>query len=184
MPKILAFAGSTRPGSLNQKLVSLVASRLKAHGAEVTEISLKDYPLPFVDGTGFGGAPKEAHALRDVINAHDGMFLAVPEYNGGYAPLIKNALDWASIAPPGAPATGLANKVVAIGGASPGAMGGYRGLTQFRTMLELGMGALLVPEMVAVGGGDDAWNADGSLKDERTAGYLEQMVTRLVKLTS
>ncbi len=180
--KVLVLSGSCRPGSLNTRLANLAAKKLKAAGAEATQISLADFPLPLVDASGYGAAaPAEAHRLRGIIDGHDGLFLASPEYNAGYAPALKNALDWATIAKPGAPATGLAGKVVALGAASAGAMGGYRGLTQMRTVVELGLGGLVIPEMVAVGGGDAAWNEDGSIKDERAAGMLDAVVARLVK---
>jgi chromate reductase, NAD(P)H dehydrogenase (quinone) len=178
---VLVFSGSSRPGSLNDMLASLAAKKLSAAGAVVTHISLADYPLPLVDAAGFGNAPAAAHKLAELIEAHQGLFLASPEYNAGYAPALKNALDWKTVAKPGAPATGLAGKVVAIGAASAGAMGGYRGLTQLRTVVELGLGGLCIPEMVAVGGGDAAWAEDGSIKDERSAGMLDALVARLVK---
>jgi NAD(P)H-dependent FMN reductase len=181
-PKILVFAGSWRDGSLNTKLATLAARKLAALGAETRQISLGDYPLPLVDATGFGNAPQAAHDLDTLIDAHDGLFIASPEYNGGYAPALKNALDWASVAKGGAPATGLKGKVVALGGASPGALGAYRGLTQLRTSLELGFGALLIPEMVSVPVADKAFGEDGEIKDARAAGFLETALARLIKV--
>ena len=180
--KILVFSGSSREGSVNGMLAALAARELQALGAEVTFINLGKYPLPLVDATGFGNAPKEASELRDLIDAHDGLFIASPEYNAGYAPALKNALDWATVAKPGAPATGLAGKVVALGAASPGPMGGYRGLTQMRTVLELGFGATLVPEMVAVGNAGTAFGETGALADERTAGFFKATLARLVSM--
>jgi chromate reductase, NAD(P)H dehydrogenase (quinone) len=179
--RILVLSGSHRPGSLNMKLAMLAAKKLSAAGADVTHISLADFPLPLVDATGFGNAPEAANKLAEAIDSHRGLFLASPEYNAGYSPALKNALDWKTVAKPSAPGTGLAGKVVALGAASAGAMGGYRGLTQLRTVVELGLGGLVIPEMVAVGGGDAAWNADGSIKDERSSGMLDAVVARLVK---
>lgn len=176
---ILVLSGSHRPGSLNTRLATLAAGKLQAAGAAVKQVSLANFPMPFVDATGYGNHPAEAMALRELIDAHQGLFIASPEYNAGYAPALKNALDWTSVAKPGKP--GLAGKVVGLGAASAGALGGYRGLTQFRTMLELGMGALVVPEMVAVGGGAAGWTEDGAIKDERSAGMLDALVARLVK---
>jgi hypothetical protein len=49
-----------------------------------------------------------------------------------------------------------------------------------RTVLELGMGAMVIPEMVAVGGGDAAFK-DGALADERTAAFFEAAIARLLK---
>lgn len=182
--KVLVFSGSYRPGSFNQKLASLAAKELKALGAEVTEVSIKDYALPLVDASGFGNAPQAATDFRNTIDAHDALFITSPEYNAGYTPALKNALDWATVAKPGAPATGLAGKVVAIGAASPGALGGYRGATQLRTTLELGFGATLTPAMVTVAGADKAFNEDGSLADARTADFLRQTLQQLVTMTT
>ncbi|MFM9975380.1 MAG: NADPH-dependent FMN reductase [Beijerinckiaceae bacterium] len=183
-PTILVLSGSIRAGSLNSRLAAAVAKKLKAAGVAITEISLADYPMPMVDATGFGNHPETAMRFRDAIDANKGMFIASPEYNAGYTPLLKNALDWATVAKPSAPGTGLAKKVVALGAASPGALGGYRGLTQMRTVLELGMGAIVIPEMAAVGGGDGAWNEDGSLKDERTSAFLDALVASLLREAS
>jgi NAD(P)H-dependent FMN reductase len=180
--KVLVFSGSYRQGSLNTRLANLAARKLAAGGAGVTQISLADFALPLVDASGYGtAAPPPAHRLREIVDAHGGLFIASPEYNAGYAPALKNALDWATIAKPGAPATGLAGKVVALGAASAGAMGGYRGLTQLRTVVELGLGGLVIPEMVAVGGGDAAWTESGDIKDERAAGMLDSVLSRLIK---
>jgi chromate reductase, NAD(P)H dehydrogenase (quinone) len=184
MTKILVLSGSTREGSVNTKLAVLVAARLATHGASVTHASLKDYPLPMVDAAGFGQAPKEATAFAELIAAHHGVFLASPEYNAGYAPLLKNALDWATVAKPSAPGTGFSGKVFALGAASPGAMGGYRGLTMLRTVLELGFGATLVPEMVSVGNAGTAFKDDGSLSDERTAGFLDTVSAKLIAMAA
>jgi NAD(P)H-dependent FMN reductase len=183
-PRILTLSGSTRPGSVNARLAALAAARLKTMGAAVTHGSLDDYPLPMVSAAGFGNHPAEAMALRELIDSHHGLFITVPEYNAGYPALLKNALDWATVAKPGDPATGLAGKVVALGAASPGAMGGYRALTQFRTVLELGMGALVIPEMVAVGNAGDAFSEDGGIKDARTAGFLDATLQRLVDVAA
>jgi chromate reductase, NAD(P)H dehydrogenase (quinone) len=174
---ILVFSGSWRPGSLNMRLATLAAGKLSAAGAQVTHISLADYPLPLVDATGYKSHPPEAKRLQELIAGHQGLFIASPEYNAGYAPALKNALDWASVT---IPTPVLAGKVVALGAASAGAMGGYRSLTQFRTMLELGMGALVIPNMVAVGGGEGGWSPDGSIRDERSAKMLDALVERLV----
>jgi chromate reductase, NAD(P)H dehydrogenase (quinone) len=178
---ILVFSGSSRPGSLNAKLAALAARKFTAAGATVTHISLADHVLPLVDATGFGNAPAAAMKLSELVEANSGLFLASPEYNAGYAPALKNALDWTTVAKPGAPGTGLAGKVVGLGAASAGAMGGYRGLTQLRTVIELGLGGLCIPEMVAVGGGDAAFAEDGSIKDERSAGMLDALVARMLR---
>ncbi len=181
-PRILVFSGSFRDGSLNTRLATLAARKLASLGAEVRQISLADYPLPLVDATGYSNIPPAAQAFNAQIQAHAGLFIASPEYNAGYAPALKNALDWASIAKGGPSASGLAGKVVALGGASPSERGAYRGLTQLRTSLELGFGALLVPEMVAIPSANRAFAEDGELLDENRNKMLDTQLARLVKL--
>ncbi len=179
-PKILVFAGSIRPGALSEKLAVIAAQRLRGLGADVTHISLKDYPLPFV-GTGID-APAEATALRKLSDAHHGLFLVSPEYNAGYTPLMKNALDWMSQAPKGGPATTFAGKVVGLGGTTAGSFGAMRALIQLRTILELGFGATLVPQMAAVGLADKVLQADGTISDERSNGMLDATLSNLVRM--
>lgn len=177
-PRILLLSGSERTGSVNLRLTHIVDERLRAKGASTTLVSLRALNLPIYDGDyeGTEGVPEGARALRAAIDATQGVFIASPEYNAGYTPLLKNALDWASRVS-GKPV--FAGKVVAVGAASGGARGGYRSLTQFRSMIELGMGAFVIPEMVSVPGGDAGFSADG-LADAGANQFLDAMVTRLV----
>ena len=117
------------------------------------------------------------------MQAQDGIFIACPEYNAGITPLLKNTLDWVSrINEPGEP-QGIVYKgrVFAIGSASPGAIGGLRGLIGMRTVLEVGLGALVLPQMVSVGGAMNAFDEKGDLIDERLARMLDTMVSALLK---
>lgn len=178
MARILVFSGSTRPASLNGRLAAIAARDLRALGATVTEISLADFPLPFVDEDGRPNPPPEAHAFNAALQGHDGIFIACPEYNSSYPPILKNALDWASMCNGGKP--GLAGKVLALGAASPSARGGYRVLTQLRSTLELGFGALVVPEMAPVPFANKALAEAGTLADEAAAKLLAVTLQRLL----
>ena len=59
-PKILVFAGSIRTGSFNARLAALAVKELALADADVTRISLADYPLPIYDGDleASSGAPE------------------------------------------------------------------------------------------------------------------------------
>ena len=48
--RIVAFAGSLRSGSFNKKLIKIAAAGARAAGAGVTEIDLRDIPMPLYDG--------------------------------------------------------------------------------------------------------------------------------------
>ncbi|HEY0292981.1 MAG TPA: NADPH-dependent FMN reductase, partial [Hansschlegelia sp.] len=78
------------------------------------------------------------------------------------------------------PLPAFKRRAFALGSVSNGAMGGYRGLTQLRAMMELGLGAMVLPEMVAVGSAAEAFAPDGSLANPRVAGLLDSVVRKLV----
>lgn len=185
-PKILVFAGSLRSGSINEKLAAAAAAALAGAGAEVSHISLRDYPLPLYDGDlqARDGIPDAARRLVDLFVAHQGAFVASPEYNASFPPLIKNTFDWMSrVSVEGLPPLpAFKAPVFALGAVSNGAMGGYRGLTQLRAMMELGLGALVLPEMAAVGNAKEAFTPEGGLANPRTADFLADLVGRLVDL--
>ena len=94
--KILVIPGSLRTGSLNAKLAAVAAYRFAQAGAEVTRISLADFPLPIYDGDlqARSGVPKNAINLKRMIGAHHGVLIVTPEYNASIPPLVKNTIDW------------------------------------------------------------------------------------------
>ena len=91
-PKILVIPGSTRTGSYNVRLAALAAKELTLLDAEVTRISLADYPLPIYDADldSRAGQPAEAVQLKQMIQAHHGIFITSPEYSASLTPLLKN----------------------------------------------------------------------------------------------
>src|SRR5687767_1760877 len=98
LPKILVFAGSIRTGSHNARLAALATKELMLAGADVTRISLIDYPLPLYDGDleAKSGPPENAIRLKRLMAVHQGVFIASPEYNASITPLLKNTIDWIS----------------------------------------------------------------------------------------
>ena len=97
-PKILVMAGSLRAGSFNARLAALAAKEFARAEADVSRISFADYPLPLFDADllGGGGMPGKVLELRRMVGAHQGVFIASPEYSASVPPLIKNAIDWIS----------------------------------------------------------------------------------------
>jgi NAD(P)H-dependent FMN reductase len=170
MPKILAFAGSSRKDSLNKKLVKIAALGAESAGATVTFIDLADYPMPLFnqDLESQQGMPEKAHEFKKLLIEHDGFLIASPEYNSAFSPLLKNVIDWASRAeskdePPLAAYKG---KVAAIMATSPGALGGIRGLVFLRMLLS-NIGVTVIPDQIAVPHAMKAFADDGSLIDEK-----------------
>lgn len=183
-PSVLVFAGSIRTGSLNARLAAAAARQIALAGAHVDLVSLADYPLPIYDGDleAEKGLPDNAVKLKRQIGEHDGLFIATPEYNASLPPLLKNAIDWTSRPQPGAPQP-YKGRPVALGAASDGALGGYRALIALRQSLELGLSALVMPEMVSVPGASKAFGEDGDLAAERPAAMLKACAEALVQRT-
>jgi chromate reductase len=123
-PRILLFSGSARAGSHNSKLAALVTKKLALADADVTLVSLKDYPMPLFDADleTRDGVPQNAQKLKRMMQQQDGVFIACPEYNAGITPLLKNTLDWISrVSDPGEPSSpAFKDRVFALGAALSG----------------------------------------------------------------
>jgi chromate reductase len=161
MTRILALSGSSRRGSLNQKLLDRAALGARATGAKVTSIRLSDFELPIYDADSEAehGLPKGAQALNVLLTGHQGLLIATPEHNGGYTALLKNALDWMS-RPDGFPS----GKIAALISASPGLLGGVK--SQLSLQIVLGkLGVHVIPESFALGAAHRLFDAEGGLKD-------------------
>jgi NAD(P)H-dependent FMN reductase len=183
LPKILVFAGSIRSGSFNARLAALAAKELALVGADVTRISLEDYPLPIYNGDdeAASGAPAPARNLKNMMAGHQGVFIASPEYNASITPLLKNTIDWISrVRERGEPPLAVfKNRPFALGGASDSPYGAVRSLMALRQVLELGCGALVIPEQITVFRASEAFDEMDNLKEERAAASLKRVVARL-----
>ncbi len=167
-PKILAFSGSVRKESFNQKLVWIAAQGARDAGAEVTVINLGDFPLPVFnqDLEKAEGLPQPARTLKTLFASHHGFLIASPEYNSAFSPLLKNAIDWVSRRE-GDETFQIAfrNKVAVIMAASPGYLGGLRGLVFLRMLLG-NLGITVLPDQLAVPNAATAFQEDGGLADK------------------
>jgi NAD(P)H-dependent FMN reductase len=186
-PKILVIPGSLRTGSHNARLAALAAKELVLADAEVTQISLQDYPLPLFDADTMAadGLPPRALQLQRMMAAHQGVFVTSPEYTASVTPLLKNTIDWVSRARVRGEAnySAFKDRVFAIGAASGGAGGGMRSLMALRHILELGCGALVIPEQISVANAADAFDDMDNLKDDRAAAALKALARRMVEVT-
>lgn len=188
-PKILAFAGSTRTDSFNKKLVKIAATGAKDAGAEVTVIDLPDFSMPLYDGDleQKEGIPQNARKLKDLMISHHGFLISAPEYNSSISGVLKNTIDWTSRQSEGEqPLACFQNKVAGIMSASPGALGGLRGLVHVRSILG-NIGVLVTPHQIAVSKAHEAFDADGSLKDKKQESQVKKIgsdvASLLMKLT-
>jgi NAD(P)H-dependent FMN reductase len=181
-PTVLAFAGSLRAGSYNKKLVRIAAQGARNAGAHVTEIDLREFPMPIYDGDleVSEGMPEQARRLRALFVEHQGFLIASPEYNSGMSAALKNAIDWVSRPQPDVPSLiAFRNKVVALMAASPGALGGIRALPMVRQILS-NVGAIVLPTQIAVGKAAEVFAVDGRLMDDKQRTSVEALGADLV----
>lgn len=184
MAKILFLAGSNRNASLNKKLAKLAATIAEDAGADVTFLDLKDFILPLYDGDleALEGVPENAQKLKQIFVEHDGFFIASPEYNSSFSPLIKNTLDWISRRHEAneAPLMAYQGKVAALGAVSPGSLGGLRGLVPLRMMLG-NIGVTVIPAQIAIASGAQAFDESGKLVDIKQADMLKDTINELIR---
>jgi chromate reductase, NAD(P)H dehydrogenase (quinone) len=184
VPKILVIPGSLRAKSYNVRLAALASKELTLADADVTRISLVDYPLPIYDADTAekSGPPHNAFKLKQMMSAHQGVFIVSPEYNASLTPLIKNTIDWISAVRERGdpPLAAYQNRVFALGGASPGRSGATHSLLALRQVLAVGCRALVLAEQVTVPNAEHAFDDMDELTDARAANQLKVVVRKLV----
>jgi NAD(P)H-dependent FMN reductase len=184
VPRILVIPGSLRAKSYNVRLAALASKQLTLADADVTRISLVDYPLPIYDADTAeeSGPPRNAFKLKQLMSAHQGIFIASPEYNASLTPLIKNTIDWISVVRERGepPLAAYQNRVFALGGASPRRSGASHSLLALRQVLAVGCGALVLAEQVTVPNAEHAFDDMDELTDAGAANQLKVVVRKLV----
>jgi len=181
--KIIVFSGSLRKESYNKKLAKLAAFQAEALGADVQFLDLADYPLPLFDeDIESAGAPENVVNLRELFDSANALLIASPEYNGSFTAVLKNTLDWLSRpTPEGQIQTNFSQFTVGIMAASPGGLGGIRGLSHIREVLS-NLGSLVTPTSLALGAAYNAFDENGQLKDENMADRLSELVRNTLKI--
>ncbi|MCX7320605.1 MAG: NAD(P)H-dependent oxidoreductase [Hyphomicrobiales bacterium] len=182
-PKILVIPGSLRTGSLNAKLAAAAVDELVRADADVTRISLGDFPLPIYDGDleASSGVPKQALNLKRMIGSHHGVLIVTPEYNSSLPPLVKNSIDWVSRVTDGQEPKGqvFRGRAFAIAAASNGRLGGTRCLEALRLVLSA-CRALVIPNQLALSHADDAYDEIDRLKHAADIAAMQSMVRQLI----
>lgn len=181
---VLAFAGSTRSGSLNKKLIAIAVAGAREAGGSVTLIDLRDFPLPLYDGDleASAGLPREALELKRLFAAHRGLLISTPEYNGSVPGVLKNAIDWTSRSVAGkASLASFEGKVAALVSASPGPVGGIRAQAHLRQILGT-INVTLLPQQWRVPLATDAsFDESGNLRDATAQTMVRNVGASLVR---
>lgn len=184
--KILVIPGSLRTGSLNARLAAVAAHELAQAGAEVTRISLADFPLPIYDGDlqSKSGVPKNAVNLKRMIGVHHGVLIVTPEYNASIPPLVKNTIDWVTRVQDAHEARGqvFRGRAFAIAAASQSRLGGSRSLAALRLILT-SCQALVIPNQLALSFAGEAYDDMDRLKHPADIEALAALVRQLIEIS-
>src|SRR4029077_5735722 len=185
-PKILIIPGSLRTGSHNAKLAMAAADAFVRADAEVTRISLADFPLPIYDGDlqARSGVPINAVNLKRMIGAHQGVLIVTPEYNSSVPALVKNTIDWITRVQDAHELRGqvFRERPFAIAAASAGRLGGTRALAALRLILSA-CHATVIPNQIALSFADQAYDEMDHLKHTADIEALKAMVRQLIDLS-
>lgn len=180
--KILFFAGSLRKDSLNKKLARIASQIAEAQdGIEAMLVDLTDYEIPVYSGDiESRGIPQSVTQLSKEIAASDAVVISSPEYNGGIASPLKNTLDWVSRVKPIA----FDKKPMLLLSASPGSLGGVRGLWHTRVPFEV-VGTLVYPDMFGLALADTAFDESGGashpkFKEAKQTDRLTRVLTQFL----
>jgi chromate reductase, NAD(P)H dehydrogenase (quinone) len=184
--KILVIPGSLRTGSLNARLAAAAVHEIAQAGAEVTRISLADFPLPIYDGDlqTKSGVPKNAINLKRMMSAHHGVLIVTPEYNSSIPPLVKNTIDWVTRVQDLHETRGqvFRERAFAIAAASESRLGGTRALAALRLILSACQ-ATVVPSQLALSFATEAYDDMDRLKHPADAEALRALVRQLIEFS-
>jgi chromate reductase len=184
--KILVIPGSLRTGSLNARLAAAAAYQFTQAGAEVTRLSLADFPLPIYDGDlqTKSGVPKNAVNLKRMIGAHHGVLIVTPEYNASVPPLVKNTIDWVTRVHDVHETRGqvFRGRAFAIAAASESRLGGTRSLAALRVILSACQ-AIVIPNQLALSFASEAYNDMDRLKHPADIEALGALVRQLIDVS-
>ena len=184
--RIGVISGSLRAASHNTKLAKFVAGTLAHAGnVDIDFISLTELDLPmFSEDLEAKEFPAAAIEFKARMIACDGFLIASPEYNGSFSGALKNAIDWASRPREGeASLACFKGKAAGLLAASPGAIGGLRGLRHVRQVLTQ-LHTIVVPTEFALGKSHEAFDDSGSLKDENASKFASNVGSEVVRFCS
>lgn len=186
IPKILALAGSLRKDSYNKKLVKIAAAAAEQAGAQVTYIDLADYPMPIFDEDleAKSGIPENGLKLKQLMEASDALIISSPEYNSSLSAALKNFIDWVSRQRDKEEKflSAFNHKTALLLSASPGTLGGLRGLVHLRSILG-NINVHVLPGQKSIPSAFQAFDETGNLKNEKDQNDVKALAKGLVEVT-
>lgn len=173
--KIEIISGSPRTNSVTHRVALFLKNWIQQHTShEVDIIDMKEWNIPPIQAvwTSPEKTPVEFKPLSQRMFDTDAFILVTPEYNGSYAPAMKNLLDHFPK---------QHHKPFGIVTASPGAMGGIRASQQLLQLIPALFG-VASPYMLIVPAVDKKFSPDGDLLDENFQNGVHNFITEFLWL--
>lgn len=130
MKKVLAFAGSNSPTSINHQLIEHVSARISEHTVEVLKLRELEFPM-FSIVREKEGIPANVRLLFDKIQRNPALIISVNENNRNVSAFFKNIIDWLSRVD----RKFLQDKKILLMSTSPGQYGGAAALEYCKTVM-------------------------------------------------
>ncbi len=172
---VLGVSGSLRRGSHNRRLLGAAARELPPAVDFAEWTRLGSIP-PYNEDADDASLRGPVIELRTALIRADAILIATPEYNHSIPGQLKNALDWASRP---FPHNSLRAKPAAVIGASTSLFGAVWAQAEVRKVLAAA-GARVIDDELPVPSAQDAFGADGSLRDPEIRAALAGIVERLI----
>ncbi len=140
---VAGISGSLRAGSYSRKALRIALEGAAEIGAETSLIDLREYDLPFCDGSNREAEKKpDVERLRSEVQRAQGVILSTPEYHGSFSGVLKNALDLMGF-------DEFEGKMLGLLSVSGGALGGLNGLNSLRAIGRT-LHSWVIPEEVSI----------------------------------
>lgn len=173
--RILGIAGSLRRGSYNRSLLE-AARQLAPATMRIEPFDIGGIPLYNADLDTDRDRPAAVARLKQAVAEADGVLVATPEYNHGVPGVLHNVIDWVSR--PGGRSP-LADRPVAIMGASTGPVGTARGQQQLKLVLMSTLALVMPHPGVVVGQAREKFDDAGALVHQPTRDFVASFLAEL-----
>jgi NAD(P)H-dependent FMN reductase len=177
---IAIVCGSVRENNASIKVSRFLGEITSSTGHTATVVDFTILPLPFLTipttpNKLHGAYPdKNVQAWSDIIQQSEAIVWVTPEYNHGYSPVIKNAIDWLK--------KEYAFKAVGLVGVSNGLGGGLRAIEQLRPIVgDLDM--FDIGDTLTIRNVDTLFDETGNPIDEALPEKAKNFITQLVKVS-
>lgn len=176
--KVLAFAASHRPDSLNRNLIILAAEKLRSLGVEIDFAEYGEFDMPLYNDTLADNMPEATRKFSERCKSVDGIIIAMPEYNWSFPGSLKNIIDWTSRID----SNNLTGKTALLLSATTGARGGIAGLQQFKSPLEA-LHMIVFHKVFPLSHAHNAFSENGQLKDKMQQELFFNIISDYISFT-